>query len=546
MVGLLAIPPIGWLPPAGEAWMLLGALLGGQATIAALTLAVTRFVVRGVSERQASDDRTYDEYFEQSAVRSVFRASVAAVGVTALVLFAEEFVAASPGASRTPGLRNLALFAVVALATNTALPLILFERAVQLTRPDRWRALQRGLYERDVTEAVHAFLARRERVTDARDRSPDPGEERADDAVRALLGHALRAMSEWRQGDFEWGVESVGALVEFAMDELEREGIDWDLPGSVPSWPPLAEWHETPDSFREEVITRGRPWYASQLATLDRRLVLSGLSRSCGELFSAGLDGCVRNYELACVRGDPQLRDMLRNSASRDLEWVFHSDHAGDASYLREVIRLHSRLLFYAMRHEHADDFQWLRRALADMLANGKSLWERDRRPRPTDEEIDGIDQMSRYVVMGLAGYSISLAEAGSIADPDPYIEAGRSEYQSVGRLTADFALPQNLARELGFLWENLEMTGPDRFGTGWGSPGEYAPWFLALRLVELAEVSMPELGLDRRAAQGARWWFERNVDRVRSHVRVVDGPNLDARIVIVRDALRAATGPSG
>ncbi len=330
------------------------------------------------------------------------------------------------------------------------------------------------------------------------------------------------------------------------MGELEREKSDWDIPGSVPDWPPLADWRDTIGPFREEVITRGGPWYASQLAMLDRRLVLTGLKRSCGELFTAGLEGCVRNYDLTYGRRDRQLRDMFRNFAAEDLEWVFHSNHAGDVSYLQEVVRHHAGLLFHAMRHEDADDFRWLRQALAGMLANGKSLWVYERRPRPTDEEVYGIEQMSRHVVMGLAGYSMRLAEIGSITNPTPYIEAARADHQDVRHLAGDFALPPNLAQELRFLWENLDMSGPDRFGAGWVGPGEYAVWFFSLRLVELAEHPMPELGLGRKAALGARWWFEKNVERVQGHAKLDDGLTLNARVAIVRDALRAAAGPSG
>ena len=448
LCALVAAPPIEWLPLAGEARGLLGALLAAQAAIAALTLAVTTFVLQGVGARRDAADRVYGEYVRRSRVYPIFYLSVGAVGVTGAVLAGGEFVGGgAPVAWAAPGFANLTLIAVASFAANLVLAVELFRRALQLTRPDEWRKLRRGVDECDVRSAVQAFLARKRRSqaegstyggsshSEWDEIIPLRGEGAANEALGALLRDAVRAMGEWRQGDFEWSLASVSELVEYAMDELEREGIDWDLPGSVPYWPPLAEWHDTIDSFREEVITRGRPWYARQLAMVDRRLVLSGLKRSSGELFSAGLEGCVRNYDLAYGRRDRQLRDMLRNFAAEDLERVFHSDHAGDVAYLREVIRHHAGLLFHAMRREDADDFQSLRKALAEMLANGKSLWAHERKPRPTDEEVEDIEQISRYVVMGLAGYSMSLAEAGSLVDPDPYIEAARSEYQSVQRL---------------------------------------------------------------------------------------------------------------
>lgn len=51
LTALLTVPftqPIGWMPKASEADTLLGPLLGAQAAITALTLAVTLFVRRGM------------------------------------------------------------------------------------------------------------------------------------------------------------------------------------------------------------------------------------------------------------------------------------------------------------------------------------------------------------------------------------------------------------------------------------------------------------------------------------------------------------------
>ncbi len=80
----------------------------------------------------------------------------------------------------------------------------------------------------------------------------------------------------------------------------------------------------------------------------------------------------------------------------------------------------------------------------------------------------------------------------------------------------------------------------------GWVGPAEYAPWFFSLRLIELAEDPMPEVGLTGTAALTARKWFDIHVDRVRGHLKPDDGLTLDERIAIVRDWLRSAAGPSG
>ena len=57
----------------------LGALLGAQAAIAALTLAVMLFLLQGVSARRDVDDRVYAEYIRRSWVWPVFRYSIGAV-----------------------------------------------------------------------------------------------------------------------------------------------------------------------------------------------------------------------------------------------------------------------------------------------------------------------------------------------------------------------------------------------------------------------------------------------------------------------------------
>ena len=58
--------PFYWLPEPKNTLSLLGPLLGAQAAVAALTLAVTVFVVQGVSNKGDADDRTYREYVRRS------------------------------------------------------------------------------------------------------------------------------------------------------------------------------------------------------------------------------------------------------------------------------------------------------------------------------------------------------------------------------------------------------------------------------------------------------------------------------------------------
>ena len=84
VVVLFKMPPISWLPKASEAGTLLGTLLAAQAAIAALTLAVTIFVMQGLSVRRDVDDRMYREYVRRSRVRPIFWASLVAVAAHGL------------------------------------------------------------------------------------------------------------------------------------------------------------------------------------------------------------------------------------------------------------------------------------------------------------------------------------------------------------------------------------------------------------------------------------------------------------------------------
>ena len=79
---VFVLKPFDWLPLANETDTLLGALLAAQAAIAALTIAVTLFMMQGINNRQDVDDRIYREYVTRSWVKELLRNSLLAVGVT--------------------------------------------------------------------------------------------------------------------------------------------------------------------------------------------------------------------------------------------------------------------------------------------------------------------------------------------------------------------------------------------------------------------------------------------------------------------------------
>ncbi len=155
----LCMEPINWLPEAGDTTTFLGILLTAQATIAALTLAVTLFVMREINTRQDIDNRMYREYVRRSWVGIIFWSSIGAVAVTGSVLMSEHFVSkAIPDIDGHAGLRNLTLVAVAAFIANLALAVILLERSIFVGQPAQWRQLREDINKRDVSRAVRDFL----------------------------------------------------------------------------------------------------------------------------------------------------------------------------------------------------------------------------------------------------------------------------------------------------------------------------------------------------------------------------------------------------
>ena len=217
---LLRTKPIGGLVAALDSIAFLGALLGAQAAIAALTLAVMLFVMQGINARRDVDDRIYAEYIRRSQVWPVFVGSMSAVAVTGAVLATERLIGdAGTIAQGVPGIPNLAILAVVALFVSLSAPVLLFARAIILAEPEHWQSLRLDVNKREVSQAVGAYLSRIRR-RDLGILIPSAGERTANQAIRALLDDARRAMDERRHG----GVGSVAGLNQNAR--IVRHGRD--------------------------------------------------------------------------------------------------------------------------------------------------------------------------------------------------------------------------------------------------------------------------------------------------------------------------------
>ncbi|MDE0475733.1 MAG: hypothetical protein OXI50_14330, partial [Gammaproteobacteria bacterium] len=548
---VLASPPIDWLPVASEARPLLGVLLGAQAAITALTLAVMLFVLQASARRDA-DDRMYHEYVRQSGALTIFRGSIAAVGLTALVLLAEEFGSrGAPVLGTWPGLPNLALIGAGAFGMNLVLSLLLFERALPLTAPGRWQMLRLAVYERDVRDGVQVFVQRHRRALakleadepDFADAFPDPGEGPANEAISALLDYALGAMDQRQQADFGRALDSIKELIEYAMDEIESHGLTWEQPGSQPEWPPLRELGSNLYTFREEVISRGNREHAFGLLRLDYWLLSQGVRRRCGELFTVGLEGYRRNDEITRRVDRSDLRGMFRDRAWSVLPGALVNVAVEEAvPYVKHAVRQQERLLADAMSTQDASDFKSLMDGFSDMLNHLRFSWGATRWPRPASaDRYDDLLRAYRVRLMGLGGRAMLLSEQGRIAAPEHYVEAVRDAYDDLERLAADVSQAVVYeGRESFSLWADWEMEGARSLETRRLRPEQYPLTFFSVRLLELARDPMPVLDLRGRAQQVLDW-FEENIEGLKRHVELDPETSFEERRELAVRELRAA-----
>ena len=515
--------PIGWMPEASQAHTLLGPLLGAQAAITALTLAVTLFVMQGVRTRQDADDRIYAEYISRSQVRVIFRRSAGAVFVTGTVLTTEALVGDEGKiAEAAPGAVNLVFVAAGAFIANLILAVQLFERALRLAKPQNWRDLRQDVNKRDVRQAVNAFLKRLTRVAkyqarneiDYASQSVPSGDERlAYRAIEALLGDARRAMSERRLAIFETSLDSIIELVTYAVDLIEQADVRLNEARPRADWPPLRDLQMHLYAFREEVIHEGSREYVLKLLALDQRLVSEGVRRSCEDLFSTGLDGYRRNYQITTLLGGGQFHAMLRDRVTLNLNGLALTTRDQSLiAFAGEAVKNQKRMLSDAMRLSRPDDYQRLHEGFSSFLWNII-------RPATTDgvsshearELNNRLWQQYRIALMGLAGRAATLSDLANVTDANLYITVARGEYTTLSRLAGDIRMALNSELQLGLpLRSEQEMQHPQ-------TPGQflvadhsekYVQTFFAIRIMDLANEPMPSLNLHGSAKQVLDWFL--------------------------------------
>ena len=538
-------PPIPFLLEPSDAGMILGTLLTAQAAIAALTLAVTLFMMQGMRARRDVDDRMYREYVRRSWMRGIFRASLLAVAVTGVHLLIEGFISGDGAPS------NVVLAAGLAFLINLVLPGVLFERAILHSSPGQWLALRRDVNKTDVREAIQAFLRRVRRALEARHGDkpdltilfPDRGEGSADEAVRALLDDARRAMSERRHEEFSRSLDFVRELVIYAMDEIKATNIQWSAPGSQPEWPPLRELNRNLYPFREDVIREGDRDYILTLLRFDYLLTAKGMQERCGELFTVGLNGYRWNYQIANRIGGGEFRELLRDRFSLSMDsFIIGAEPVEAFPYAREMVRHQERLLSDAMNSGQPSDYAQLHRGFQARLDFIRFRWKADNwTPSQVSELYKKLEQEYRIALMGLGGRAIFLAQANRMADSNPYLEVVRLAHSSLGPLADDLAQVLLYDNSRGFsLWEEWETEGAVPGGAINILTERYPLLFFTLRLMELSSRTMPTLDLHGRA-QRALDWFMNNSELVGAYVRTELGPTLEHRRELSTEALRSA-----
>lgn len=551
-IWLLTTDPISWLPKTSEVNALLSALLGAQAAIAALTLAVTLFVMQGVSTRRDADDRTYGEYIRRSRVRLIFSTSIGAVFITGVVLSIQAAVgdAADQGGSAA-SVRNLTPLAVAAFVANLAFAVVLFEQAIRLANPEHWRRLRMDVNERDVRQAVRVYIGRLHRAianqnADEPDWSimfPDPGEGSANEAMQALMDDARRSMAERRNQEFKRSLESIKEIIEFAMDEIQKADIQWGSPGDQAEWPPLRELGHNLYSFREEVIRDGARECIFELQALDYWLVHTGIRRACGELFATGLDGYRSNYRIAARFDRDELQGMFRDDLSRDLNGlVFGQDPQILVPFIQEIIAHQERMLSDAMHSNRHEDYAQLHEEFKTAFSNIIRHWRIEWAESPrVAESWDRLAQQYRIAIMGLAGRAVALSESGRITDVSPYVNVARETYADLSALESDVSIALAGRRRLGqSQWVDWERQDHPIGEVVTVETDKYPNAFLIVRIMELVDETTPALNLHGNA-QRILDWFLTNSERLERFVQNTPDLNVSQRRDLATKVLQQA-----
>ena len=322
-------------------------------------------------------------------------------------------------------------------------------------------------------------------------------------------------MDERRHGELVRSLNSIKALVSFAMDELENAGVQCGAPGSEAQWPPLVELRQTLLSYREEVIRGGNREHLQALASLDYWFVSTGLRRPCGDLFTFGLSGYRWNYAISVRIENNDFHGMLRDRFLLNLG-PMASVHGPEmlVPFMQDVIRHQGHVLADALHSDKVDDFQWLHREFNSILVGILERWEGGVLVPGWESEPSALlARENRITLMALVGRAVFLSSSDDLSDATPYLDVARGTYTQPAQLADDLVAALDQERQPGFsMTHNWEI--PDHI-SGWSGPvlpERYALICFAVLLMEMAGDATLNLNV-RGNAQYVLDWFARNAE---------------------------------
>ena len=538
-----AISPFDWLPKPKDLDQLLGNLLTAQAAIAALTLAVTLFMMQGVNNKPDADERTYHEFTRRTQMGLTFWVSICAVGITGAALVLGTLVGDAAAAENVvPDLRNLTLVASGAFTINLLMIGFLFWRVTDLSNPAQWRNLRLRLNRRDVDAAVQDFVRRTQNGETPRLWETQNGS--ADEAIQSLLNDARRAMVERRLEEFAYSLETVEDLVQNAAEQLKDGVKGWTTERPQSQWPPMRELTRHLPLFREEVFREGRREHVETLLGLDYWFASTGAREGNAALLNAGLKGHRSNYQVWLRTGGEGFEDLLLDRVWWPAEHLLTDVGTENLfTYAMEIVLHQELILGDAMHAGHFDHFQRMHKGFEESLQIIGTRWSlRNSGSHGSAELYNRLRQEYRIVLMGLAGRATYIARHERIEDVGPYLIQARETYDRLEKLVED--VPHALARAdrsgtTGWLEWERERMNPVRITRI--SPERYPLSFIAVRLMELSSDTMPVLNL-RGSAQRVLDWFTANSEGLEHFAESrPQEPTIEERRVLCAKALQEA-----
>lgn len=435
----LSIHASPWLALPEDPARVIAPLAQVQGAIAAISLAVMVLIVEAVQRREDIVDATYEVFIREALVRPV----IASVLISTLGTAVAFILVRMPSYEDE---RNLALFAMISVATTISAILIFTFRALAILRPSQYREFKRKAYLEQVNLGLIAYTR-----GSIKDVASEPGqiiqplgEADADQAVEQLLRDITQAMGSQRIADVQIDMQLLRRIVCQATTTLDASGHTWTSPSGsfrwvVPVFGILR--HNIPSLWRIAYETKNRE-YVKQV---------HGLLEDLEDLFSTYKNGEIFHLWMSCITASYQpamgWREEMADSAGRAWRSVimiiysqlpmqsgaFISDE--QVSQIRLIAQYFHNCASQAVE---SDDPKMFRRLIVEFREAHEALQPRGfvysgELPQ-VDWNIDKLLQYIRLTLSTLAGGAIALQNKGQIADSRPFVDCVAEVFGAYGR----------------------------------------------------------------------------------------------------------------